>query len=127
MSDRVHRQQIGTDRGDWRAGQEADGIKPMAADIGHGAQRPAGLRKDSPVEIGVLEQPVLKVTSADMQNPAEVPAADFGSRIQQHRVKPHVVIDGRDKIRPTPGKSDKLRRFVACHPQGFFANDMLAG
>ena len=75
-----------------------DQVEPVGADVRDRSQFAAVFREDSPVEIGFVEQPVLKITAGDVVNIADDSVAHSVSRFEAQWVVTYVVIDSANDV-----------------------------
>jgi len=122
----VHRVQVGEDRRDARSRDEPRQVEPVRADVGHGAQRPALLRIETPVPVGWLQQPVLDVDAVDAVNGAGLAAANARPCFAAEGVEPDVVVGAVDES-ACLGETQQLCRFLRRERERLLADDVLAG
>lgn len=106
---------------------ERDGVDPMGADV---ADRPqfAPLRgEQTPVEVGVVQQPVLEEVSLHMDDPAEIAAGDHGPHLQDRREEPAHVVHREHRGGGFPHGRDHAGRLLGIHAQRLLADHVLAG
>ena len=79
-----------------------------------------------PVVVGVVEQPVLRITAVDGKDPPHLAAGDAVAGFQVERIEPNVVAHaGRQPL--ALGQFDQLARLLRGHGQRLFADHVLAG
>ena len=106
---RVHGLQVGHHRFDLEAGDEADEVEPVRADVADGPELAALALQHAPVEVGRVEQPVLHVAAVHVQHVADRPAAHERPRVNRERIEPQVVVHRRDLPRVAPSRPRRAR------------------
>ena len=125
-ADRPNRFEIGAYFRYAQTGHRLGEVEPMRANVGDYPERASFLGEDAPVEIGVVEQPVLHVGAGDVIDFTEPTRRDPFARFQAQRIKTNVVAHRRDQ-RFLLRQFDQLRRFLDVQRQWFFADHVLAG
>ena len=125
MADGHEGMQVGEHLGDAETGHEANEIQPVRADVGDGAQPPGRCGVDPPVPVGVEQEPVLEVATADETRRAEVAAGHHGPSLVEHGVEAHVEADRVDDAGRLGG-ADHGQTLVGGEGERFFADDVLA-
>ena len=78
-------------RRDARAGYVLDHIAEVGADVGQAARAAVGLRVQTPVPIGVVEQPVLRVGALHHQDFAQVAGFAHAAHLLHLGIKAQIV------------------------------------
>ncbi len=68
----VKRLEVGAQRRNPQAGHVLGHIEPVGPDIGHAARRASVLRRDPPVPVRLVEQPVLRIGALHHENLAQL-------------------------------------------------------
>ena len=89
--------QVGEDRRDALAGDEARQVEPVRADVGDRTQRAALAGVEPPVPVGRLQQPVLDVDAVDAVDRADVAATHPRPRLPAERIEADVVVRAVDE------------------------------
>ena len=97
----------------------------MRADVGDGPQFAAFRRIHPPVEIGRMEEPVLRVAAGGMVDVAQFARANAFSCLDAERVVANVVADPGGAAR-RGGDPHQLRSLTGVHRQRLFAEHMPA-
>src|SRR5262249_7181336 len=101
-------------------------IAPVGADIGHAARGAVILSFDAPVEVGVVEEPVLRVGALDDQDVAKIAGLAHAAHLLNHGVIAQVV-EGSVALAGAVGGGDHFARFGGGGGQRLFANHVLPG
>ena len=121
----VERSQIGANGSDGEPGKVLHHVHPMGADVPHRPQCAVCLGLDAPVEIRVVEQPVLRVGTLDMENRTQFAAQNQLPDMLYNRVETKVVANCVSQV----FLFRQLQHFLGLsrgHGERFFAKHGLA-
>ena len=124
----VKRLQVGKYGLCWGTEDEGNGVNPVRTNVADRTQFPAFRRQQTPVIIGLFEQPILKEMPVHLNDLPQVTSGDEGSHLQDRGEKSAHVINRKDRPPRArlPYRGDDLRRLSGRHAERFFAEDMLA-
>ena len=119
---RMGGEQVGHDGSDLLAGDEADEVHPMGADVADRPQRAAFVGVEPPVPVGGARQPVLMVVAGDQFC---LPQVGHRLGVLVQRIKADVVADGGD-FAAGFGEGDHLGGLGGGHGERLFTDHMAA-
>ena len=81
-------------RADALPGDEGEEVEPVRADVADRAQRPAAIRLQPPVPVGLEQQPILVVAAGDEPDVSKLSRSDELVDVLVERVEADVEVDG---------------------------------
>jgi hypothetical protein len=99
----------------------------MRTNVADGPQLPPFAGQHPPVEIRLLQQPILEEVPLDMNDSAEVAACDHGPQLKDGREKSAHVVHGEHRSVGFLDRCNHAGRLPGVHAQWFFADDVFSG
>src|SRR5262249_61818125 len=96
------------ERIDMQAGDEADEIEPVRADVPDSTQRAAFAGIDTPVVVRGKQQPILQIAAGNVKDIANLAASDHRARLEAEWIEANIVIDRRHESRMRLGRRHQL-------------------
>ena len=117
--------EVGEHFGDGRAQHELDVVEPMAANVGHRPKRTSAFGHQTPIPIGLQQQPVLQIAATHQSGLPQFVVGHHGPSLMHQWV---VTLVEAHRMHHTSvlGARHQVRRLCARDTQRFLTNDMLA-